>query len=482
MDARPSGSFEDILPVAKASNRRDALESLLQVALEMYGMERAFLLGGASAGDSRATRVLACVSKRHDGARRPSRSLARRVLVAPDAPALIDPRDGEAGASVRDLGLRSVLAAAAPLPRRSGESLVLLLDSRLSETARPPHEERAPVSTLERLAALAALLVSNEPRPEVVPEAAPDTIPGLVGRSESWLALLERARRLAPSPFPLLIRGESGTGKDRLARTIHRLGPRADGPYIPVNCAALSETLIESELFGAVRGAYTGAERDRPGLFRSADGGTLFLDEIGDMPLTMQAKLLRVLEDQRVRPVGGHVEIDVSVRIVAATHRDLAEEAGRGTFRSDLLYRLAVLELRVPPLRERLDDLPRIGAYLVERLAAECGLAPRPLDARAIERMRRHAWPGNVRELRAVLARALLRGSGPITASDLELAGAADPAPDPERPLEHTMIADALRESGGNLARAAARIGWTRQKLYRRMAAVGVERSGRGRR
>jgi sigma-54-dependent transcriptional regulator len=242
---------------------------------------------------------------------------------------------------------------------------------------------------------------------------------------------------------------------------------------VALNCTAVTESLLEAELFGAVRGAYTGLDRDRPGLFRQAHRGTLFLDEVGDMPAAMQAKLLRAIESGRVRAVGDVSETAVDVRIVAATHRDLRLQVERGLFRADLYYRLAVLRVDVPPLRERLDDLPTLVAELTPRLARETGCTTIRLAAESWARLCEHDWPGNVRELHATLAAALLRAAGgEIHPRHLDLPRVRTV----ETGLEGEMIVSALRAAGGNIARAAARIGWTRQKLYRRMRALELRR------
>ena len=305
---------------------------------------------------------------------------------------------------------------------------------------------------------------------------APATV-RLAGRSAAYREMLEWLERAAASRLPLLILGETGAGKEVVARAVHQASPRRTGPLVAVCCTALPDTLLDAELFGVVRGAYTGADRDRAGLFRAADGGTLFLDEVGDMPAAMQAKLLRTLEQRRVRPVGGGEEVPVDVRVISASHRDLRRAAAAGRFRSDLYHRLAVLELRVPPLRERLDDLPLLVRGLAPRLREETGLSGPTLTAEAWRELRAHDWPGNVRELHAVLARALLRtGGGPIGPQDLRLADAPPVASGDSPGLEQTMIESALREARGNITEAAARIGWTRQKLYRRLRDLGIER------
>jgi two-component system response regulator PilR (NtrC family) len=463
----------------------EKLAALVGAAVRSFRMERGFVLSSGPAGDGRSFVVEAALSARRDGERSPSRSLARRVLARPGPSTVIEPRRGAVSpsASVRGLGLRAALAAtvAAPLVDTPNRRVALLLDSRHAGACAGATATVGPV--LEDLARLAAALL--EPageRPADARSALPAGrgLPGLVGRSARWRRVVRRVERSAATSLPVLIRGETGTGKERLAHALHLLSPRRAAPWVPVNCAALAETLLESELFGVVRGAYTGADRDRPGLFRAADGGTLFLDEIGDMPLSMQAKLLRALEEHRIRPLGGDEEVAVDVRVVAATHRDLRGEVRAGRFRQDLLYRVAVLEVRVPPLRLRPDDLESIGTHLLERLAVPCGGRRARLERCALERLRRHDWPGNVRELRAVLARALLAArDGVIRAVDLALDAPAPRVDESPGDLERQMLLDAVQHSGGNLARAAARIGWTRQKLYRRMAALGVERPER---
>ena len=292
----------------------------------------------------------------------------------------------------------------------------------------------------------------------------------LPGRSAAWRRLQRQVARAAGCALPALVRGESGCGKERVARSLHDLGPRRSRAFVTINCAALPETLLEAELFGAVRGAYTGCDRDRPGLLRQADRGTLFLDEIGEMTLAVQAKLLRVLDGAPLRAVGGNEERSVNVRFVAATHRDLEQRVAEGRFRADLWWRLAILRLDVPPLRARRDDLRGLVQRLAPELEQQCGRAPLGLTDDAWQRLENHDWPGNVRELRGVLARALIASDRlPIPATAIQLDGR------PRDGLEATMIRTALHETAGTISAAARRIGWTRQKLYRRMDALGIQ-------
>ncbi len=307
------------------------------------------------------------------------------------------------------------------------------------------------------------------------PRPSPASRGGLVGECPALAAALARLEKLAPAALPILVLGESGTGKELAARLVHRLSPRARAPFLPVNCAALSETLLLSDLFGHVRGAFTGAERDRSGVFETAQGGTVFLDEIGDLPPSAQGMLLRVLQEGEVRRVGESLARKVDVRVVTATHRDLAGMVRTGSFREDLYYRLKVASVLLPPLRDRGDDVLLLARHLLGRLAGPA--APPALSAAAQARLLAHSWPGNVRELGNVLAVAsALAGGGPILPEHLDLpAPAGRPENDAaEGPSEYhrrldafrrTMVAEALAEAGGNRAKAARRLGLSRQAL-----------------
>jgi two-component system, NtrC family, response regulator PilR len=244
-----------------------------------------------------------------------------------------------------------------------------------------------------------------------------------VGESPSIRAVRALIDKVARSMAPVLVHGESGTGKELVARAIHDHGARAGQRFIAVNCGAIPENLLEAEFFGYRKGAFTGANEDREGFFQAADGGTLFLDEIGDLPLAMQSKLLRVIQERSVRPVGATAESPINVRILSATHKDLAAEVAAGRFRQDLFYRLNVIQIRVPPLRERLEDLGLISARVLARIAQDAGVSPPPrLSAGALQTLARYAFPGNVRELENLLHRALaLAGGEWIEAQDLGL-------------------------------------------------------------
>ena len=283
--------------------------------------------------------------------------------------------------------------------------------------------ESAPVS---RAAAAPAGPPAHERRK--TPRTAPLTgstsaLDRLVGDSAPMRQVRELIEKVARSMAPVLLNGESGTGKELVARAIHDVSARRPQPFIAVNCGAIPEQLLEAEFFGYRKGAFTGASEDREGFFQAAQGGTLFLDEIGDLPIAMQSKLLRALQERSVRPVGAVAEMPVNVRLLSATHKDLAAEVGAGRFRQDLYYRLNVIQIRVPPLRERMEDLPAISTRILQRIAADAGVAPVPgLTAAALATLSRYSFPGNVRELENLLHRALaLSSNDGIDLADLGL-------------------------------------------------------------
>jgi two-component system NtrC family response regulator len=328
---------------------------------------------------------------------------------------------------------------------------------------------------------LKLMLASAAARAHASPPEARDT---LVGSSEPMRAVQKMIGLLADSDATVLITGETGTGKELVARALHQSGCRARHAFVAVNCAATPADLLESELFGHVRGAFTGATSDRAGAVRLADRGTLFLDEIGDMDLTMQAKILRVLQRRVVLPVGGGAETSVDVRVIAATHRDLAQKVEEGSFREDLFYRLHVVPIHLPPLRERMADI----VALAQHFLAAAGEGKR-LTADAAARLLQHRWPGNVRELKNAMERtaALTRGAV-ITAADLNFLGevsfgtASVGWPDEDLPsaaarLEELLIRRALQRAGGNRAEAARILNINRQLLYSKLKRYGLEAS-----
>jgi len=296
----------------------------------------------------------------------------------------------------------------------------------------------------------------------------------LIGRSESMQAVFEKIRAVADTDATVLLLGESGTGKELAARAIHHNSARRGGPFVPVNCAAIPETLLESELFGHEKGAFTGAVRRRAGLFADAHGGTLFLDEVGDIPLPVQAKLLRALQEKTIRPVGGSQEIQLDVRLVSATHRDLLALVGEGRFRDDLYYRLAVIPIRLPSLRERPDDLLLLASHFLARASAGLGKRLDGFDEDATAWLLAHRWPGNVRELENVVERAVTLARGPrVTRADLGIEFAPEGAAGLSlRPtlaeLEEQYIRRVLEETNGDKAAAAKILGISVRTLQRR--------------
>jgi DNA-binding NtrC family response regulator len=337
---------------------------------------------------------------------------------------------------------------------------------------------------------LRALLSRMLPDPAVEPDVvavAPTTRDGdLVGSSAAMRDVQKAIGLLADSDATVLLLGETGTGKEVVARAIHRHGKRAKAPFVPVNCAAIPAELLESLLFGHVRGAFTGAVTDRTGSFREASGGTLFLDEIGDMDLAMQAKLLRALQERVVTPVGGR-PVPIDVRVIAATHRDLIQAVRDGQFREDLYYRLGVVPLALPPLRERLADIIPLAEHFLT--LGEAGGVVRRLSADAAARLLAHPWPGNVRELLNAMKRVATLVRRPVIgAEDLDFLSAgpggtvsdwlAGTLPDAVERVELEMIRRAMAASGGNRTQAAERLGIRRQLLYQKLTRYGLSPNG----
>lgn len=309
-------------------------------------------------------------------------------------------------------------------------------------------------------------------------EAAPHGIEGIIGASPAISEMCSVVQRVAPTASMVLIEGETGTGKELVARAIHALSGRA-GPFVPVNCGSISPELLESELFGHTKGAFTSAHSSREGLFSYAHDGTLFLDEISEMSLAMQAKLLRALEEKCVRPVGADREIPVNARVIAATNRQLVDAMNEGSFREDLFFRLNVLAIMVPPLREHADDIPALADHFSSLLASELGVAPIPFAHEDIEKLQAYSWPGNVRELRNVIERSLLLGKlpGEFVASAAASAHADDAVDAGEGlPLswrldevEKFHMLRVLESNSGNKSRAARSLGVSRKTLERKL-------------
>ena len=343
-----------------------------------------------------------------------------------------------------------------------------------------------------------ALELNNTERP-APPPLTSDTTARLLGESSAMDGLRATITKVARSQAPVYILGESGVGKELVARTIHGQSARAAGPFVPVNCGAIPSELMESEFFGHKKGSFSGAHADKPGLFQAAHGGTLFLDEVAELPLQMQVKLLRAIQEKSIRPVGSATEVPVDVRILSATHKDLGDLVEDGRFRHDLYYRINVIELRVPPLRERRSDLPQLAASILARLARTHG-RPTPLLApSALEAMGTYHFPGNVRELENILERALALAEGDtIGASDLRLPqqgaprhGGGPVAPHEEavvdlpagngalpsyiEQMERTAIQKALEENRWNKTRTAAQLGITFRALRYKLKKLGMD-------
>ncbi|MCK6371496.1 MAG: sigma-54 dependent transcriptional regulator [Gammaproteobacteria bacterium] len=334
------------------------------------------------------------------------------------------------------------------------------------------------LANLRKLIANALRLPAND--------AQPASRVRLLGESPAIQRLREMIARVARSQAPVHITGESGTGKELVARMIHDLGARAEGSFVPVNCGAIPSELMESEFFGHRRGSFTGAVGDKPGLFQSAEGGTLFLDEIAELPLPMQVKLLRVIQEKTVRPIGDTQELPVDVRILSATHKDLRALVATGQFREDLFYRINVIELRVPPLRERAGDVALLARHILERQSREHGTGVPELGPAAIAKLSGYAFPGNVRELENILERAMaLSAGGRIEAEDIQTQSPVERGPGPVdeasalgeqlQSVQREAIQKALEANRYNKTAAARQLGLTLRALRYRMQKLGME-------
>ncbi len=358
---------------------------------------------------------------------------------------------------------------------------------------------------LDRLVELAREACARAGDAPVI-QKAPSTAAYMVGRSPQMLAVYKQVGRVAALPATVLIRGETGTGKELVAQAIHQFSPRAEKPFVAVNCAAIPEALLESELFGYEKGAFTGAVKTRQGHFERANHGTLFLDEIGDMPWNTQVKLLRVLQERSIQRLGGDAALPVDVRVLAATHRDLEQMIAQQQFRQDLFHRLAVIEINLPPLRERIEDLPALVEHFLAHFCEEYACAPSGIEPAALDLLRQQPWPGNVRQLQNVLRKALLSARNlTISAGDVQATLRAPPPgespPTSARPnadtlrqwvaekvrqaalhgsedlrqrlvdeLDSLLAAEALEQCQGNRSRASRLLGVTRRTLRQRVA------------
>ncbi len=296
---------------------------------------------------------------------------------------------------------------------------------------------------------------------------------GIITRSPLMEDVLRQARMIAVSDASLFIKGNSGTGKELLARSVHRASPRADRPFVGIDCGAIPEQLLESELFGHSKGSFTGASRDHPGLFRAADGGTLFLDEIGDMPLSVQVKLLRVLQEREVRPVGSVEAIPVDVRLISATHRDLEEEMAKGNFREDLFYRINVVSLELPTLAERREDIPLLASHFLKLVADKYGKEISGFSPEALEQLVSAPWPGNIRQLYNIVEQVVTLSASPVISAKLvqqalrNKAGELPSFSDARSRFERDYLAQLLHITGGNVTQAARLAKRNRTEFYR---------------
>jgi two-component system, NtrC family, response regulator len=309
-----------------------------------------------------------------------------------------------------------------------------------------------------------------------------DSFEGMLGSSPAMQPVFDTIRKVATTDAPVLILGESGTGKEMVARAIHQRSARKNNPFIAINCSAIPETLLESELFGHEKGAFTGAHVQRKGRIETAESGTLFLDEIGEIPQPLQVKLLRFLQEQCIERVGGRQEIRINTRVIAATNADLKKNMAAGTFREDLFYRLAVVQIILPPLHERENDVRLLAQFFLKRFADQVNKPGLAFNQEAFRVLDKHSWPGNVRELENCIRRAVIMAEGRrVTAKDLELSPSATGTPaatlkTAREAVERQMVQQALRKHGGKIAPAAVELGLSRPTLYELMEKLGISR------
>jgi len=502
LPATRDGAFdnEDLLALIELGRRlgaatdpEDVLRTVLHEAVRLTGADRGFVVLTGKAGDESESFDFAAAenldrSVIDEPSFEVSRSLIRQVGQSGEIELVSLGELTEKHPASRSLGVLGVRAVACvPLNGSRGTLGVLYLDARGRESLLGPG--RRPL--LKLLASQTAVAVENARAHRdatLTLERAEETIRRhhdrhehrvayheIFGASRSMQAVYRRLDQIVPTTEPVIIQGETGTGKELAARLIHDRGPRSEHEFVAINCAGLAESLLESELFGHERGAFTGADRSRAGLLEVAHRGTLFLDEVADMPPRMQGDLLRALQSGEVRRIGGRETLFVDVRVIAASNRDLEREVERGRFRADLYYRLNVLKLDLPPLRDRIDDVPLLIDRLMPGLVV--GRNAPKLTERAIARLSAHSWPGNVRELQNVLRRVAVLGLDRVDEGDLpsELRGAI-PLPHAgtlEQAEEHA-IRRAMKETGGNKSRAAKLLGVDRKTLYTKLRRLGL--------
>jgi transcriptional regulator with GAF, ATPase, and Fis domain len=494
-ETRLTTLYDMIRLLSSETDAEALLETILDLALAAVSAERGMVfLREDREGPGQGEFSVHVARNLETETIRDAESFSRRIVEAAGSGRSILAVDAGTDERFRDLAsvslyhIRSLMCV--PLRSRGRVIGTVYLDSRRDGRLFTQEDLRF----VEAFADQAALAIENtrmkarlerENRQLAAAAEARTSFSNLVGKSPGILAVFSLIEKVAATDLPVLIRGESGTGKELVARAIHVHGPRRRRPFLGENCAAIPEALLESALFGHVRGAFTGAERDRPGLFEQAHGGTLFLDEVGDMSPAMQVRLLRVVEEGVVRRVGGEKTIPVDVRIVTATHRDLAAEIKAGRFRQDLLYRLQVLTVEIPPLRERPGDVALLASHVLERIAAERGRPPCVIDDEAMALLTRYGWPGNVRELQNTLQRlSLLAGNRaigvPLIESDPVLRKTLIPAREATKATftlksgEKEQIQQAIAAAGGNRRNAAKLLGISRATLYRKLGQHGL--------
>jgi transcriptional regulator with GAF, ATPase, and Fis domain/tetratricopeptide (TPR) repeat protein/predicted Ser/Thr protein kinase len=517
-DPGARGLVEGLLRVVRAGSAEEAENALVEEALRVTRAERGFLLLRES--EDAEPLVASARNVDREAIKKPrqkyGRSIAMRAMSTGESILLADAQHdpsvlavaGRSGTAHR-LGLRSVLCVPV-LRERAGDgaaSGALYLDNRFAHGAFSVADERAVRALVDALSALLVRFTRERDlereiaqrkrseeeahtarapsRPAALdPVAATSALapvspfPELPTRSAQLARVLGTLARVIDVDVPILVRGESGTGKELVARALHAHGSRRSGPFVAINCGALPESLLEAELFGHVRGAFTGASHDKPGLFVAAEGGVVFLDEIGEMPLSMQVKLLRVLQEREVRPLGATHDVRVDVRILAATHRDLKRAVAEGRFREDLYYRVAVVDVELPPLRERLEDIGLLADLFMERLRRQSGIT-RTLAPATRAALAQHRWPGNVRELENALLRAFFLADGEKVdvIPGLTAGHGASPRPRSRRgDDERRMLEEALAREDWNVRKVARTLGIPRATFYRRLELYGLER------
>jgi Nif-specific regulatory protein len=480
--------FEITQSINTIHNPQQLLNKVLDLAIDLVGAERGLIFLASGDGGEMELVVARNVERRTiKDATEYSRSILReagrgRSILSHDAG-----RDSRFRSykSVAQYGIRSLMCV--PLNLKGAILGTVYLDTRAPGVVFTPDSLRF----LEAFAAQAAVAVENarlfdkvQQENETLRQAVKERygFESIVGRSAKMREVFDLLTRVAPSGLPVMIRGESGTGKELIARAIHLNSPRRDRAFYTENCAALPDTLLESELFGHVKGSFTGADSSRKGLFELANGGTLFLDEVGDMSMTLQSKLLRVLQNGEVRPVGSESSIQVSVRVLSATNRDLEAMVREKKFREDLYYRLKGVSVTLPPLRDRREDIPLLVDHFLAKLARENGTRKLRIDSLLLAHLTRSHWPGNVRELENQIYRlALFAGGDVVTLEDARLDVEFDKAPlttstrEPGTPLNRTALRRAIAAAKGNRNEAARLLGISRATLFRKIRQLGLE-------